>query len=943
MGRFLEELKRRKVDRVVIAYLAVVWLVLQVAETLLPAYGFSDVAIRNMVAVFGIGLVVTAMLSWSFEWTPEGIFKDSTDRPSSATTGQNTKVLDRFIIASLTIAVAFFAIDKFVIDPGRDAQDIQAAAEQARADALASANSDQSVAVLPFANRSNRDDDVYFVDGIHDDILTQLAHINALGVTSRTSVEQYRGTTQTISEIGAALGVTAILEGGVQRAGDRVRINVQLINASNDDHLWAETYERELTAANIFSVQADIAAKVADALRAALLPEEQIILAETPTESYEAYDLYLLGRYHWNQRTKESVDLAVEYFEQAIEADPEFVLALSGLADSYIFQVVFGTVSGSQAYPLAEEVIERAMALDDESSEVWASSGLLNRHLRKYAEAQNAFHRALDLDPKNSAAWFWYSQLLWLQDRYADALAALQTAYTLEPMSHGINRSISGIYRHMGDFKKARMHLQRADQVAPSQSLATWESIVGIYYWSGEFSRAVEETRRHLSSVPDDLDGHIVLMRINLALGNIEEAKRWVERGTSLTENFRHRYRTLRAEGDFTGAIADLEETLELHQPRRELWVLFELFSTHFHAGDEASANAYLKEYVDGQQGRLEVRPDAYRQLDNLMAAAFWILHGDDELSEPDRGRELAEEIRSKITALTELGWLHPQMFASLAAANALLGDHDDAIANLNEAIDSGYRNQQSSLENPAFDSLRSDPRFADVGARIQELIDEDNRRLASIELPPYAPPVQHEVVSLTREQLEDYEGWYSDRNVLVHVFITNDGQIMGTVGPNPPVLYHAISEVEVFDPANPTYTVVFHRDDNGVVTHFIYKGGFGEVLFKAVDDPPATIELPRDVLASYEGAYSHDRLGDLEGERAESDIWSADIYVDDEGLIWIDFDDQPKLEIRAVTETEFDQIGFDSDVVFLPDPETGLVDSFIITQDGREHIFHRD
>ena len=372
MAQFFQELKRRNVIRVGIAYIAVAWLVLQVAETLLPVYGFTDAAIRNLVAVLGVGLPVALMLAWKFEWTPAGIFKDSDADASTPAARQDNKRLDRFITLILVVAVAFFAVDKFVLDPSRDARNIEAATEMGRAAALLKVLSDKSVAVLPFVNRSPRDDDVYFVDGIHDDILTQLARIGSLVVTSRTSVEQFRGTKMSMKDIGAELGVRAILEGGVQRSGDRVRINVQLINAADDEHLWAETYVRELTAANIFGVQADIASAVAEALRAALLPEEEEALAATPTESMQAYDLYLLGRFHWRKRTKEAIDIARGHFENAIEQDPNYVLALSGLADSYTLLVEYGNMTGEDAYPLAQQAVDQAMAIDDSVSEVWA-------------------------------------------------------------------------------------------------------------------------------------------------------------------------------------------------------------------------------------------------------------------------------------------------------------------------------------------------------------------------------------------------------------------------------------------------------------------------------------------------------------------------------------------------------------------------------------------
>ena len=191
-----------------------------------------------------------------------------------------------------------------------------------------------SIAVLPFDNRSTLEDDAFFVDGIHDDILTQLSKISALKVISRTSVEQFRDTKLTIKDIAARLGVKNILEGGVQRAGDRVRIHVQFIDASSDAHLWAESYDRELTAANIFGIQSELASAIAVALRAALSPAEQTRVAAVPTQDLEAWEAYQLGKQRLAKSTSESLDDAERYFRKAVALDPEFALAYVGLADT---------------------------------------------------------------------------------------------------------------------------------------------------------------------------------------------------------------------------------------------------------------------------------------------------------------------------------------------------------------------------------------------------------------------------------------------------------------------------------------------------------------------------------------------------------------------------------------------------------------------------------
>jgi TolB-like protein/Tfp pilus assembly protein PilF len=942
MAQFFQELKRRNVIRVGIAYIAVAWLVLQVAETLLPVYGFTDAAIRNLVAVLGVGLPVALMLAWKFEWTPAGIFKDSDADASTPAARQDNKRLDRFITLILVVAVAFFAVDKFVLDPSRDARNIEAATEMGRAAALLKVLSDKSVAVLPFVNRSPRDDDVYFVDGIHDDILTQLARIGSLVVTSRTSVEQFRGTKMSMKDIGAELGVRAILEGGVQRSGDRVRINVQLINAADDEHLWAETYVRELTAANIFGVQADIASAVAEALRAALLPEEKEALAATPTESMQAYDLYLLGRFHWRKRTKEAIDIARGHFENAIEQDPNYVLALSGLADSYTLLVRYGNMTGEDAYPLAQQAVDQAMAIDDSVSEVWASLGFLRQNQHRLGESEEAFVRALELDPNNFSAWFWYTVTLRQDRRDAEALEALLKAYELEPMSKVVNERLAHQYDAIGDFARAIQHYERADQLDDMSSSGFQIEIAWSYLWAGEYARAIETCRNILIREPDSVGALYGIAVSYLSMGNIREAKLWNDRAAAISSWHRAGFAILNAQQNYAGAIAHLEDTLRLQEPRRELWVLYELFKAHHLNGDMATARTYLAEFLEVQQGRVEIDPRDIFLWRELNVAAFWLTQGDVAAAEPQRGRELAEEIRTSLTAQTEWGWHRPGTLGGLAAANALLGNSTAAIARLNEAIDNGYQNQQLSLNNMAFDSIRNTPEFTLALERIEENTEADKTLLASMDLPPYSPPVEHEPIIVARETLQKYEGWYSNSNALVHAFIGEDGRFMGSLGQDVAGPLLAIADDEFFDPRNKTFTVQFVSDENGLTTHMLVKTDYDDFRWKRVPDPPAVISLPRDVLARYEGTYAYDRLGGLAAERAETDFWVAEIYVDEAGKIWVDYDDQPKLEIAAFSETEFQLIGFEAQYEFLVDPDTGISNHFVRAADGSEIHFYR-
>ena len=275
------ELKRRNVIRVGIAYVIGSWLLIQVTETIFPLFGFDDTPARIVVIVLAIGLIPALVFAWVFEMTPEGLKQEKDIDRSQSITPETGRKLNRTITVALVLALGYFAFDQFVLDPQREsvmrqqqAEAVAAAMEEARQaaqdEAQGSSADARSIAVLPFANLSGDPANEPFTLGIHDDLLTHLSRIKSLKTISRTSVLQYRGTTKTIPQIATELGVSNILEGGIQRSGNRVRINLQLIDAKTDEHLWAEIYDRELTAENLFAVQGEIATEEAKSLRATL-------------------------------------------------------------------------------------------------------------------------------------------------------------------------------------------------------------------------------------------------------------------------------------------------------------------------------------------------------------------------------------------------------------------------------------------------------------------------------------------------------------------------------------------------------------------------------------------------------------------------------------------------------------------------------------------------
>jgi len=321
-GSFIQELMRRKVFRVAAAYLVVAWVLLQVVATVAPILDLPNWISRAALVLLALGFPVSIVLAWAFELTPDGIKRDASQNPAGP--GGNRKV-ELLIIGVLSFTVVYFAADKFVLTDN---------------EATATTEIGKSVAVLVFDNLSGDTANDPFTLGIHDDLLTSISRIGSIKTISRTSVLQYRGTTKTIPEIARELGVATILEGGIQRSGNRVRINAQLIDASVDEHLWAETYDRELTAENIFAIQSEIATAIANALRATLTEDEQRRLVNVPTRNIAALETYFIGKRMLEDRTKESLRAAVEYFETVIDLDPNFALAYSGLADTPVLRTL---------------------------------------------------------------------------------------------------------------------------------------------------------------------------------------------------------------------------------------------------------------------------------------------------------------------------------------------------------------------------------------------------------------------------------------------------------------------------------------------------------------------------------------------------------------------------------------------------------------------------
>ena len=447
------ELKRRNVIKVAIAYAIVAWLLIEITATTFPILRLPDWAVTLVTAFVLIGFPLALIFAWAFEITPEGIKREKDIDRSQSITHITGRKFDYLIIAALVLALGFFAFDKFVLDPSRDAELVQATTEAVTEQVAKSGKSeipDNSIAVLPFVNMSSDSEQGYFSDGISEELLNVLVHVDGLRVASRTSSFAFKGENKNLAEIADILKVSYLLEGSVRKAGNRVRITAQLIEAASDRHLWSEIYDRDLT--DIFAVQEEIANAIVAALRESLeleVASEISVLAATT--NMNAYDSYLQGRELFIART--DLEGSIALFEQAVALDPGFARAWEGLAAIYAIVPGWG-ITDRDYYELALEAAQTALELDDGLSLAYSVIGLVftSRPPYRWQDAFENFGLAAANGSKNATNFLWRA-IRYMQLGYFElAMADLDQCLSIDPQYGNCQRW------------KAMLHLLRGER-----------------------------------------------------------------------------------------------------------------------------------------------------------------------------------------------------------------------------------------------------------------------------------------------------------------------------------------------------------------------------------------------------------------------------------------------------------------------------------------------
>ena len=571
------------------------------------------------------------------------------------------------------------------------------------------------------------------MDGIHDDILTQLTKIGAMKVIARTSVEQFRDTKLSTKEIGKKLGVTRVLEGSVQRAGDRVRVTAQLIDTASDAHLWAESYDRELTAANIFAIQSEVATSIAAALETTLTAAEKARVNIVPTRNLAAWEAFQLGRQRMARRTAETLSDAEHFFQQAIDFDPTFALAYVGLSDSLALQIEHAGAQSDVTLARADAAVATALELDPNLAEAWASSALIRSFRGQYDRADPLYRRSIALNPNYAAAYQRFSRNAGGLGHRDEALVAAEKAVALDPLSAIVNADVGRALVAVGRFDEAAHRFRRANEIDPEMPMPYRQLGILDAYVRNRFTGAVPLLQRAAALDPDNPILELYLARLYLDLGDDVEAtrvieaarKRWPDHGAVLMASAEmHMHR-----GEWDATLKESQRLLAL-----ESWaidpddVLRWLRDADLKQGNyQAARLRYAKAYpallgptpptIDGSswQAAIDVAPVLQAAGDGATASVLLAL---------------AERF---IRTIPRLG-LAGHGIADVQI-QALRGEKRAALAALREAEKAGWRGpfwRYYRDFDPALASIRNEPEFKAIFADIERDMAQQRARLAA-------------------------------------------------------------------------------------------------------------------------------------------------------------------------------------------------------------------
>ena len=477
IDNFFSELKRRNVYKVAVAYAIVGWLLVQIATQVFPFLEIPNWVVRLVIALVAIGFPIALVIAWAFEITPQGIERTEVADTMPLAAGQKKHAWIYVAIVGAVLSIGLFFLGRYGFRNGTSSS---------------SELPQKSIAVLPFDNLSRDPDNAFFAEGVQDEILTRLAKVADLKVIARTSTQKFKSAPENLPDIAKQLGVMNILEGSVQKVNDQVRVNVQLINAMTNAHLWAEIYDRKLS--DIFAVQSDIAKTVADTLQAKLTGSEKQMMAAQSTSDTAAYELYHKGRSLWEKRSGDNIPKAIAFYEQAIARDPNYALAYAGLAKAYILLPFYAGADRLDAFSKAKDAALKALRLDSNLAEAHAALGkVLFFSEIDLGGALREYKRAIELQPNDATAHHWLgNDTLAALGRFEEAIAQGKRAVELDPLSPVINTDFGTIFYYAHRYEESARQLRKTLEIDPTFFYAHFNLGIALQA-AGDLSGAIAE------------------------------------------------------------------------------------------------------------------------------------------------------------------------------------------------------------------------------------------------------------------------------------------------------------------------------------------------------------------------------------------------------------------------------------------------------------------
>ena len=661
MSGFFEELQRRRVYRVAAAYIIAGGFIIQIASAVFPAWELPNWSQRLLIVLILAGFPIALIFAWIFDITPSGI--ERTSKVEAQTQAPPSHRRRNLILLAAAGLVISFAAGFFVL-PRASARKI-----------------DKSIAVLPFENLSDAKENAYFADGIQDDILTNLSRIGDLKVISRTSVMSYRGKPTTVREIGKTLGVSTILEGSVRREGNRVRVTVQLINAANDEHIWGNNYDRDLT--DVFAIQTDLAHEIAGALQAKLSPVEKEQIARKPTENADAYLLYVQAHDIFNRsdRLRDDVVKAEGLYEEAVKKDPTFALAFAdlGMVENWMYHSFDPTPARRDK---AKAAVDSAIRLQPDLAEARLALGFFyyycDRDDQHYQRALDEFAVAQRSLPNNAEVYLAIGAIERRQGKWTQSTASMEKAAALDPKNAWVLQNLAFNYEANRDFERAEKILDRGLAVAPQSFALRGLKAKLALEWKGD----VSISEKFLSEIPAGVDpeGIVTLSRTNILIlqRRFAEALQLVEKMPG---------ETVHGEGTAPTPKAFFEGIL------------------HFMLGEKDKARAdFERARVIVEESVRDVPDDASRhaQLGALFAG---LGRKEEAIREGKRAVELLPESKDAFDG--------PQVTIALAQIYCWTGEKEQALQLIERSLSTPNGLNAPLLKiDPVWDPIRDDPRF---------------------------------------------------------------------------------------------------------------------------------------------------------------------------------------------------------------------------------------